>query len=621
MGGVGGLASLARGVRDAEANFYAFRCLGPRCSRSCRCLQMSCCCGQVEPVDECAVQDLVTDVHVSTFAVGVRQEVEESIFHEAPGDESALLQVEDREHYNFEIEVCSGAGGTWGHGLLVHGSFFRLGTFRASSLTLLDAAVTSGKQHHEVSIDSTGAVQHVRPKHASRGQASQLIRKEAVDPSVQDKREHFDLLVLIPASGQRDQGRMRAIRKSWTKDIDEKHLCRRCHSNRTVKYLFMLGDEATEDDPPIEDVVVLPRCSSAYERLAQKVKRSIHYAVQHYSFNLLLKADTDSWIFLDRLLQFAEDHHLFDPRRSAQAGEVRRKGRPHGAGRNPDAVFTELTGQETYPVYSPGCGYLLTRNLCNYISLLASEDGSESSEASLLSLQDLPQEDVSVGFWLEAPFCNLKPEEMRRRWQNLQRTGDPCAEADDDDGWSIQLCCCCWRLLVLLRVRVWKMETDCFGLEFDTSNSQVPVIAHVTDGGQASKWNQRAEASRKLRPGLGLRSVNDLQDCTKLLNVLTETTGQLTIGFTSPSLETVTLRRKQRGESWGVRVVPSKAGLYVQYCEGIADRCGLQAGVHICSVNGRMETEKQMEEMEGAMTLTLRVASFAEPVLRVVTFV
>lgn len=342
-------------------------------------------------------------------------------------------------------------------GLLVHGSFFRLGTFLvASSLTLLDAAVTSGKQHHEVSIDSTGAVQLVRPKHAAGARASQLIRKEVLEPSMQ--REHFDLLVLIPASGQRDQGRMRAIRKSWTRDIDEKHLCRRCKSNRSVKYLFMLGDEATEEDAP--DVVVLPRCSSAYERLAQKVKRSIHYAVQHYSFNLLLKADTDSWIFLDRLLQFAEDHQLFDPRRSAQAGEVRRKGRPQGAGRNPDAVFSELTGQETYPVYSPGCGYLLTRNLCNYISLLA-EDGleSDSAEASLPSLQDLPQEDVSVGFWLEAvehehismplsimgDACRrpgqsmvldhyVSEEEMGRRWRNLQRTGDPCEEADDD-GW------------------------------------------------------------------------------------------------------------------------------------------------------------------------------------------
>lgn len=170
-------------------------------------------------------------------------------------------------------------------------------------------------------------------------------------------------------------------------------------------------------------------------------------------------------------------------------------------------------------------------------------------------------------------------------------------------------------------IEVWKMQTDCFGLEFDTSNSLVPVISHVADGGQASKWNQRAEASRRLRPGLGLRSVNDLQDSTKLLNALTVTTGQLTIGFTSPSLETVTLRRKQLGESWGVRVVPSQAGLYVQYCEGIADQCGLQAGVHICSVNGLMDTEKQMEELEGAMTLTLRVASFIEPVLRVVTFV
>ena len=128
--------------------------------------------------------------------------------------------------------------------------------------------------------------------------------------------------------------------------------------------------------------------------------------------------------------------NLSGHRRSAQAGEVRRKGRPQGAGRNPDGapwqrfiaqqetwifqevklmtnyvpcynsgtllkdsteerrklrlrgfslggqVFTELTGQETYPVYSPGCGYLLTRNLCDSVAIPKSNMGGCGSTAS-----------------------------------------------------------------------------------------------------------------------------------------------------------------------------------------------------------------------------------------------
>eukprot|EP00434_Breviolum_minutum_P015998 symbB.v1.2.014103.t1/scaffold1018.1/size143800/5 len=198
------------------------------------------------------------------------------------------------------------------------------------------------------------------------------------------------------------------------------------------------------------------RSSSDYVLLAQKVKKSIHYAVTHYSSDLLLKTDTDSWIFLDRLLQFAEENELFDPRRSAQAGDVRRHTQPAPGGKNIDEVFTVLTGQETYPIYSAGPGYLLTRNLCNYISLLVEDDDvnnkTDAKKESLPALTDLPQEDVSVGFWLEAveheqvvmPLsiwaegCRrsagqtlvldhyVREAEMRRRWKNLQSSGNPC---------------------------------------------------------------------------------------------------------------------------------------------------------------------------------------------------
>ena len=39
-------------------------------------------------------------------------------------------------------------------------------------------------------------------------------------------------------------------------------------------------------------------------------------------------------------------HHIRSLRRSAQAGEIRRKGHPQGAGRNPDSAAWAVRGKE-----------------------------------------------------------------------------------------------------------------------------------------------------------------------------------------------------------------------------------------------------------------------------------
>eukprot|EP00434_Breviolum_minutum_P015997 symbB.v1.2.014102.t1/scaffold1018.1/size143800/4 len=77
------------------------------------------------------------------------------------------------------------------------------------------------------------------------------------------------------------------------------------------------------------------------------------------------------------------------------------------------------------------------------------------------------------------------------------------------------------------------MKEDFFGLDFDSSNPMVPVIAHVPSEGQAAKWNQRSEPLRRLRPGLGLRSVNEMEsnDSKYLLDLLQQSTGHLTLGW------------------------------------------------------------------------------------------
>jgi len=225
--------------------------------------------------------------------------------------------------------------------------------------------------------------------------------------------------------------------------------------------------------------------------------------------------------------------------------------------------------------------------------------------------------------WQEEPpselVSPLEPE-AELRISTLHVGWQPCWDGDAD---------CVFREVKDLEhynfeIEVWKMKEDFFGLDFDSSNPMVPVIAQVPSEGQAAKWNQRSEPLRRLRPGLGLRSVNEMEsnDSKYLLDLLQQSTGHLTLGFTRPSMETLTLQRRSV-DSWGIRAVPTaKAGsLYVEYTEGIADEGGLQGGMHICDVNGMVDAEKQMKEIKEATMLTLRVASFVEPELRVASYV
>ncbi|CAK9059515.1 unnamed protein product, partial [Durusdinium trenchii] len=169
---------------------------------------------------------------------------------------------------------------------------------------------------------------------------------------------------------------------------------------------------------------------------------------------------------------------------------------------------------------------------------------------------------------------------------------------------------------------VWKMENDHFGLVFDHTNPTIAVVFQVASEGQAAKWNQRAEASMQLRPGLGLRSLDGVeQETKKLLERLKESTGHLRLGFTQPSLETLSLQQTP-GMAWDMDLLPTQVGLYVRRCGANASRSGLQAGMHICSVNGCMGDAKSLlQVIEAQSKLCLRVASFEGPLLRVASFV
>lgn len=291
---------------------------------------------------------------------------------------------------------------------------------------------------------------------------------------------YYDLVVVVPAHSSKDLARREAIRDSWMRYMGSDGVCQRCNSKRTVKVLFTLGqvsndvDKVAAEASKHNDIGVLPdfhEDKDVYTNLANKVRRSIAYAVDHYMFSMLLKADTDSYVFMDRLLYFLDKQDLWrgpgDQRDGIYAGNFKA-----GEGAKPiekpnnrwsDLIFRKVTGHAFFPKHAKGPGYLLSPSLCRFISEWAPHEENRGGWAMLPQLDDLPNEDVAVGWWLEpvkhqkvelpvamwATACSylqnqdprmptneavidhkVDPKLMRLRYAQFEKTGDACSSID-----------------------------------------------------------------------------------------------------------------------------------------------------------------------------------------------
>lgn len=314
----------------------------------------------------------------------------------------------------------------------------------------------------------------------------------------------YDLLIVIPCHGTRDVARRNAIRHSWAQYATSAK-CEPCQK-RKVKVLFVAGQEGDHKEMAHEaaqfhDLGVLPDFGqfTYYTSRAEKTQKSLRYALEHYRFRLLLKADTDSWVFVDRLLNLLEDPKIpglgslfaLSPEQpGVYAGDFADGSGVHAVDK-PDAkwydgVFKPFTGGEVYPRHAKGAAYLLSPDLVAFVAAMdiggshsddrrssrkrhkgdagASADADGRAEtgdgedeegagwARLPRLENLPSEDVSMGFWLQAinhtkvelpvsikdSACTddrrrdlavdhyVSPEEMATRWCRYLAAGDPC---------------------------------------------------------------------------------------------------------------------------------------------------------------------------------------------------
>lgn len=292
----------------------------------------------------------------------------------------------------------------------------------------------------------------------------------------------YDLLIVIPCHGSRDFARRTAIRNSWAQYINSPS-CNACQK-RKVRLLFVAGQEGEQENLSHEaeefnDLGILPDFGQFeyYTARAEKTQRSLRYAIEHFRFRLLVKADTDSWVFVDRLLEFLEQRSLF----SIPSDDPGVYGGDFGDGTNVhavedpeakwfDGVFRKFTGERIYPKHAKGAGYLLSPDLVEFIASMgpgidgngrgesgksgegSTDDDNQKHWAHMPRLEDLPSEDVSIGFWLQAVnhtkiempvsiqngACAgnggkelvvdhyVSPEEMSLRWCRYVRSSDPC---------------------------------------------------------------------------------------------------------------------------------------------------------------------------------------------------
>jgi len=278
---------------------------------------------------------------------------------------------------------------------------------------------------------------------------------------------YWDLLIIIPThSGEATQ--RDAIRNSWGQYIDGSGRCELCGgSKRTVKLLFLMGggneEAVANESAKSNDVAVLsemPQHYDVYSNLTAKVRLCISYAVKHFRFGLLLKTDTDSYVFMDRLLAFAQGHDLFrdgrNDRPDVYGGLFWRGATPRETpGKKwADLEYRKLTDFDRFPTYAAGAGYLLGPSLCRYI--MEQQDAltlakSDTRWADAPPVRELANEDVSIGFWLQSVVHNkvsmplgglptgckdrtqvidhhVLPKLMGLRADFLRKVQDPCAD-------------------------------------------------------------------------------------------------------------------------------------------------------------------------------------------------
>ncbi|KAF4673419.1 hypothetical protein FOL47_010571 [Perkinsus chesapeaki] len=212
----------------------------------------------------------------------------------------------------------------------------------------------------------------------------------------------WDLVIVIP-SHISEFTRRCAVRDGWARQLKGHEQSNRA-GLRSIKLVFTVGAHYPDDDTKntalaemkqFGDMITLPSdFVDRYDALGTKVRLSFKEAVDRLGrFRLLLKADTDSYVHVDKLLEFFDRQHMWDGD-PVYAGSFRHapvmwepENKDH---KWFDGKFTQMTGLTQYPWNAQGGGYVISYQLAKYLA------------HPPLQLKSWTHEDVGVGAWLMA---------------------------------------------------------------------------------------------------------------------------------------------------------------------------------------------------------------------------
>lgn len=276
------------------------------------------------------------------------------------------------------------------------------------------------------------------------------------------KQNFYDLVFVTPSHWS-EVARRCAVRASWRRYFEAASPCDLCRRYR-VAAVFLIGNMVPPEkraafDAEADlygDIFALPAFeeSQRYKQRSLKTLHSLRYVVDHYNFSLVMKVDTDSYVFAERLLQKLEEARAFDPGQALYVGNFRdgkgAKVVTHKTSTDKkmrkwvDDTYTNLTGLETYPTHAKGPGYLMSYSIAKYLAHpdLPFKNFTCEDTAIGTYLMGFQHRKVELAVHLSATGCNeeynkkfgaaavdhyVEPHVMRQRYRRHQALGSPCA--------------------------------------------------------------------------------------------------------------------------------------------------------------------------------------------------
>lgn len=287
-----------------------------------------------------------------------------------------------------------------------------------------------------------------------------------IESSLKSKKyETFTIVVVL--TGPRNGNRRDVMRQTWLSESSKGLFSQ---ENAEVSHLFVLGVEGldstikaslTKEQSQYQDMLLLEDFADAYEKLTEKLGRSLSWIDKNVNFKYLFKCDDDTFARIETIHNELKTRHHTQPEEMLYLGYFYGKGKVKKSGPWKE---TDWRLCDMYIPYARGGGYILSDSVVTFVA------------TNFPRFKTYLSEDVSMGSWLAPLKVNRvhdkrfdteyktrgcsntfvvshkqSVDDMRRKHANLKKTGIMCEkEYSNFHGyeydWSVPPSQCCSRI-------------------------------------------------------------------------------------------------------------------------------------------------------------------------------